>query len=89
MAKEKYEICNYTGRSNFENRLKKLLSYLESNDNWDIFLGGVKKCNDKINFYPLRNKLENILINNSHKYIIIYVYLEFISKKYFRKSIIR
>jgi len=31
--------------NNFENRLKKLLSYLESNDNWDIFLGGVKKCN--------------------------------------------
>jgi GR25 family glycosyltransferase involved in LPS biosynthesis len=31
--------------NNFEIRLKKLLNYLELNDDWDIFLGGVKKCN--------------------------------------------
>ena len=35
--------------NNFENRLKNLLSYLESNNDWDIFLGGVKKCNKVFN----------------------------------------
>lgn len=30
---------------NFENRLTNILEYLESNNNWSLFLGGVKKAN--------------------------------------------
>jgi GR25 family glycosyltransferase involved in LPS biosynthesis len=51
--------------NNFENRLKKLLTYLESNDNWDIFLGGVKKCNKVFNKTPILD--ENLYyISKSH-----------------------
>ena len=31
--------------NNFENRLKNVLEYLESNDSWSLFLGAVRKSN--------------------------------------------
>ena len=40
---------DYFPVNDFENRLKKLLSYLELNNDWDIFLGVVKKCNKIFN----------------------------------------
>ena len=51
--------------NNFENRLKKLLTYLELSDNWDIFLGGVKKCNKVFDKIPILD--ENLYyINRAH-----------------------
>jgi GR25 family glycosyltransferase involved in LPS biosynthesis len=68
-------------RNNFQNRLKKAISYLESNlNNWNIFLGGVLKCNriiDKIsyldeNFYYIcRAHSAHLFICNSNIYDIL------------------
>ena len=49
------DMQKYVGKS-FEERIKK----------YEDFYG--VKMDENINFYPLRNKIENILIKNSHKY---------------------
>ena len=63
--------------NNFENRLKNLLSYLESNNDWDIFLGGVKKCNkvfsktrifDENLYYICRAHCTHLFICNNSLY---------------------
>jgi GR25 family glycosyltransferase involved in LPS biosynthesis len=68
-------------RNNFENRLKKVINYLESNmNNWSIFLGGVLKCNKIIdkksyldeNFYYIyRAHSAHLFICNNNLYDII------------------
>ena len=65
-------------RNNFENRLKKVINYLESNlNNWNIFLGGVLKCNKIINkksyldenfYYISRAHSAHLFICNSNIY---------------------
>jgi len=58
--------------NNFEIRLNKLLTYLDSNNDWDIFLGGVKKCNKIFEKKTISD--ENIYkINRGHcSHLVIY-----------------
>lgn len=68
-------------RNNFENRLKKVINYLESNmNNWDIFLGGVLKCNkiigkksylDENLYYICRAHSAHLFICNNSIYDVL------------------
>lgn len=52
--------------SNFESRLHNILSYLETNDNWDIFLGGGFDINPyKNKITKIETSLDNLFITNS------------------------
>lgn len=58
--------------NNFEIRLKELLNYLELNDDWDIFLGGVKKCNKILEKKMMSNEYI-YKINRGHcSHLVIY-----------------
>ena len=69
---KKYDIFIYGNRNflyNYKNEeLEPIQNYIKNYEYKNNII-----INDKINFYPLRSKLETILTKNSHKYSLVFL----------------